>query len=112
MSLIKKLFILTISALSFIVTSCLGQGKLEPNLIFVSKGWPDKKEVAAKGFKISPYEAFSTVAKNKKLSLKHKWICYRDNDFYYIADSFGKKITSTNIRKYSVRVDGESGAIR
>jgi hypothetical protein len=80
-------------------------------MILVSKGWPEIKMPPPAGFEITPYEAFSIVEESSKLSSKHKWVCYRDEKFYYLCDSFGLRITAENVMRLGVKVDGQTGSI-
>lgn len=79
--------------------------------VWTKQGWPPADAPAPNGFKVTPEEAYKIVAKSKKLSLKHRWICFRDTQHYYIADAFGKSDTAKTALKYGIKVNGNSGAI-
>lgn len=79
--------------------------------VWIKKGWPPEKHQTPQGFHVSPFQAFTAVAKSKKLSLKHHWVCYRDDKFYYIADTFGKTIDASNVVKQGIRINGQTGKI-
>lgn len=80
--------------------------------IWTKTEWPPEKLNAPKGFKINPYEAFLIIAENKKLSLKHRWICYRDDKYYYIADTFSHPPNADTALKYGIRVNGQTGEVQ
>jgi hypothetical protein len=79
--------------------------------VWTKQGWPPTNAPAPAGFKVTPEEAYQIVARSKKLSLKHRWICFRDDTHYYIADAFGKSDTAKTALKYGVKVNGDSGAV-
>ena len=79
--------------------------------VWTKKGWPPTDSPTPNGFKVTPEQAYRIVAKSKKLSLKHRWICFRDDTRYYIADVFGKSGTAKTAAKYGVKVNASSGAI-
>jgi hypothetical protein len=79
--------------------------------VWTKQGWPPPETPTPNGFKVSPSEAFKVVAESKKLSLKHRWICFRDDKHYYIADVFGKSADAKTAAKYGVKVNGATGVI-
>ena len=79
--------------------------------VWTKEGWPPANAPVPSGIKETPAEAYRIVAKSKKLSLKHKWICFRDEKQYYIADAFGKPDAAKTALKYGVKVNGSTGAI-
>lgn len=79
--------------------------------VWTKQGWPPPETPTPNCFKLSPSEAFNAVAESKKLSLKHRWICFRDDKHYYIADVFGKSGNAKAAAKYGVKVNGTSGVI-
>ena len=79
--------------------------------MWTKPGWPPADAIAPKGFNVTPEEAYRIVAKSKKLSLKHRWFCFRDAKHYYIADAFGKSVTAKTALRYGVKVNGSTGAI-
>jgi len=56
-------------------------------------------------------EAYRIFARRERLSLKHRWICFRDDKHYYIPDAFGKSIAARKAFKYGVKVNGNTGAL-
>jgi len=50
--------------------------------VWTKQGWPPTNAPTPTGFKVSPQEAYRIVAKSKKLSLKHRWMCFRDDRHY------------------------------
>lgn len=94
---------------------CQEQSQLEPSPIlevWTQDDWPPEGHPTAPGFKVSPYNAFRNVAKSKRLSFKHKWGCFRDDKFYYVADTFAKTINASNVKQYAVKIDGTTGEIK
>lgn len=79
--------------------------------VWTKQGWPPPETPTPAGFKVSPSEAFKVVAESKKLSLKHRWICFRDDKHYYIADTFGKAADAKTAAKHGIKVSGVTGAI-
>ncbi|HHY85886.1 MAG TPA: hypothetical protein GYA07_10215 [Verrucomicrobia bacterium] len=79
--------------------------------VWTKQGWPPPETPTPAGFKVSPNEAFKAVAESKRLSLKHRWICFRDDKHYYIADTFGKAADAKTAAKHGVKVNGVTGAI-
>ena len=102
-------------ALASSVSSCAlsTNGKSQNMLIEVWKtaGWPPAEMAAPEGFRVTPREAYRVVAESHRLSLKHKWVCFRDRNYYYIADAFGEDGRAKTAAKQGVRVNGMSGAI-
>lgn len=64
-----------------------------------------------KAFTISPWEAYQIVAESVWISLKHKSICYRDEQYCYIADPFGKNNSAETAVRYGLKINGASGKI-
>ncbi len=79
--------------------------------VWTKDGWPPSEMQATEGFKISPNDAYQIIARSKKLSLKHDWICYRDQRYYYIADAFGQSSSAKTALKLGVKVNGSTGEI-
>jgi hypothetical protein len=79
--------------------------------VWTSQGWPSGEASVPAGFEVTPEEAFVIVAKSKNLSMKHRWICFRDDRYYYIADAFGRSDTARTALDYGVKVNGINGAI-
>jgi hypothetical protein len=79
--------------------------------VWTKDGWPPADMPPPAGFQITPRGAFEIVAKGKKLSLKHKWVCYRNETHYFIADVFAQSIDAKNALKYGARVNGVTGAL-
>ena len=79
--------------------------------VWTKEGWTPADTPVPSGFKVPPEEAYRIVAKSKRLSLKHGWICFGDDKYYYIADAFGKANAARTALKYGVRVNGSTGAM-
>jgi len=79
--------------------------------VWTKEGGPPPEMQAPMGFKLSPNQAYEIVARSKKLSLKHNWICYRDQRYYYVADAFGQSSSAKTALKLGVKVNGTTGAI-
>jgi hypothetical protein len=98
-----------------VFTACIknGDAKINDDLIEVWTGsdWPPKDMDAPESFSVSPWEAFQIAAKSKRISLKHKWICYRDDQSYYIADSYGKRVNAITAFKYGLKINGITGEV-
>ncbi len=107
--------ILASLTLSLGATSCAvsTNGKPQAMLIEVwkSASWPPAQMPAPEGFKVTPREAYRAVADSQKLSVKHKWSCYRDGSHYYIADTFGELAPTRTAALHGIKVNGVSGAI-
>lgn len=107
--------ILLITATISIFASCMQKGdvKIHGDMVEVwtEDSWPAKDINTPASFLVSPWQAYQIAAESKRISLKHKWICYRDNQYYYIADSFGKKKSAETARKYGLQINGVSGRI-
>jgi len=88
------------------------RGAVEIVEVWTKKGWPPEDYPTPNGFRISPFQAFRAVAQSKRLSLKHNWFCFRDSQFYYIADSFEKSISAKNAVKHGIRIDGDTGQLK
>jgi len=88
-------------------------GKGQKNLIEVwtKSGWPPEDMSGPNSFNITPRDAFILVAESKRLSLKHQWICYRDDTHYFVADAFAQPISGRAALKYGVRVNGSTGVV-
>jgi|ERR1043166_1308041 hypothetical protein len=108
--------VLAVLALGSSAASCAlsTNGKNHDMLIQVWKtaGWPPAEMPAPEGFKLTPRDAYRVVAESRKLSLKHKWICFRDSHSYYIADTFGQSVRARTATERGIRVNGISGAIQ
>ena len=79
--------------------------------VWTTQGLPPTDSPTPTGFKVTPEEAYRIVAESKKLPMKHRWICFRDDSRYYIADVLGKSDTANTAANYGVKVNGSSGAI-
>jgi hypothetical protein len=79
--------------------------------VWTKNNWPPENHQTFQEFYISPRQAYRAVAKSRRLSLKHHWVCYRDDKFYYIADTFGKNIDASNVVKYGLKINGVTGLI-
>lgn len=106
---------LLITVLITIFASCVQKGdiKIRRDMVEVwtENGWPPRDMDTPNSFTVSPWEAYKIAAGSKRISLKHKWICYRDNQYYFIADSFGKKNSAETAVKYGLQINGISGRI-
>jgi hypothetical protein len=67
--------------------------------------------LAPASFVINPRDAYIRVASSRRLSLKHRWFCFRDEVFYYVADSFGREISARTARRHGIRVHGITGEL-
>jgi len=110
----KKVLACTFTAwlLAAMCVSCNNKGS-QMNLteVWVKDGWPPVEMAAPSGFQITPRSAFKIVAESKKLSPKHKWICYRDEVFYYVADAFIQPSKEKTAIQYGIRINGQTGAV-
>ena len=79
--------------------------------VWTKEGWPPADTPVPSGFNLTPQEAYRIVAKSKTLSLKHEWICFRDDKDYYIAEAFGKFNAARAALKFGVKVNGSTGAM-
>ncbi len=79
--------------------------------VWTTEGWPPANTPIPSGFKVTPEEAYRIVAKSKRLSLKHKWICFRDDTNHYLADAFGKSKSARTALKCGVKVNGGTGTM-
>jgi hypothetical protein len=79
--------------------------------VWTQAGWPPDHLSAPASFKLTPKEAYTAVAQTKRLSLKHQWFCFRDDQYYYIADAFGRSPSAKAALQDGVRVDGRKGTV-
>jgi len=79
--------------------------------VWTKSGWPPANATVPRGLKVTPEEAYRIFARRERLSLKHRWICFRDDKHYYIPDGFGKSIAARTAYKYGVKVNGSTGAL-
>lgn len=110
-----RLVNLLIAVTIIMSASCVQKGDVKINgdmvEVWTGNGWPAKNMDTPESFTVSPWEAYQIAAKSKRISLKHKWICYRDNQYYFISDSFGKKNSAETVLKYGLKINGISGRI-
>lgn len=79
--------------------------------VWIGDGHPAKDMEPPKSFKISPWEAYQIVEASDRISLDHKSVCYRDAQYYYIADPFGKNNSAETAVRYGLKINGVSGKI-
>ena len=79
--------------------------------VWAGEGYPPVELPAPLGFQVTPWGAYSAAIKSRRLSLKHRWACYRDGSSYYIFDTFCRDITAKNALQYGVKVNGVSGLL-
>ena len=102
--------------LVFISSYSLGSKVREKYLpVWTQEGdMPDNLPVP-EGFSISPAQARRNIWDHKprppSLSLKHHWVYYHDDKYYYVADDFLGGVKASNIADLGVKVDGRSGAV-
>ena len=80
-------------------------------LLWDQPGAPSTIDTPA-GFQITPKQAYDTVYQAPwRLSPKHLWHVYADDNNYYIVDAlFGSSPRSA--RKYGVIIDGKTGQLK
>ena len=79
--------------------------------VWAEQGYPPVELPAPAGFQVTPRDAYIAASRSKRLSLKHRWACYRDDSSYYVFDTFCRSATAKNALQYGVKVDGVSGSL-
>jgi hypothetical protein len=72
---------------------------------------PPTSMAAPDGFMVSPYDAYRAVVDSRRISQKHRWAFFRDDEHYYVMDTFTTKGTAKNAQRLGVRVNGRSGQV-
>lgn len=111
----KKLYHLMIVVMSSFLCSCTNDVGLSnsSSLRLTEIAMRDVLEdcLPPKHFQITPHQARMIAGKAWKLSLKHKFVCYYDDRYYYFYDIFWGPVSVEKVFRSGVRIDGKTGVI-
>lgn len=96
-----------------LISVSFGAGRTPESIhpVWTKEGKPSPNLEPLAGFIITPAQAHEKVWEARKLSLKHNWHIYADDQYYYVHDAFlGGK--GRRAYKYGVKVDGKTGEIK
>ncbi len=71
----------------------------------------DWKPFVPAGFTISPSDAHYELGHAWMLSLKHVFVCYADDRYYYFGDAFNREPPRERVLRSNRKVDGRTGEI-
>ena len=71
----------------------------------------DWKTFVPAGFTVSPRDAHAELGNAWMLSLKHAFVCYADDRYYYFGDAFFREPSRERVLRSNSKVDGRTGEI-